>query len=66
MTQRCEVMYVVTYEAKLDGKWMKSGRIFANRSDAVREITVLTRLAKGYRPFVRKVPAEPQLMMAYL
>ena len=27
MSQKCEIVYVVTHEAKLDGKWEKAGRV---------------------------------------
>lgn len=66
MSQKCEIVYVVTHEAKLDGKWEKAGRVFLRHSDAEKEIETLTWFAQQTRPFVRKVSAKPELMVMYM
>lgn len=66
MSQKCEVVYVVTHEAKLDKKWAKSGRVFLRHSDAEKEIETLTWFAQQTRPFVRKVSAKPEMMVMYM
>jgi len=63
MSQKCEIVYVVTHEAKLDGKWEKAGRVFLHQDDAEREIRLLSNPI--HKAWVRKVPAKPELMVMY-
>jgi len=66
MITKAQIIYVVTHEAKLDGKWLKASRAFSNHSDAVMEIKSLLNLSNLPKAWVRKVVPEPQSMIAYL
>lgn len=66
MSNRVSIVYVVTHETKLDGKWHKHGRVFSHLKDAESEIEQLSWFAKQRRPLVRKVPAKPEYMVAYM
>ena len=63
MRNKINIVYVIKHEAKLDGKWIKSGRVFLHQDDADREIRALSdTLHKGW---IRKVSAKPEIMVMY-
>ena len=66
MSQKIEVVYVVTYESKIEGEWKKLGRVFLHHSDAEKEIETLSWFAQQRRPIIRKFPAKPEVMVMYM